>query len=98
MGTSRSTGNHDYVDHYWEHGYAVVRGVFGKEEMRAIHAESQRVYAQGLLHHATWRHKNLLFEILPESFAGQRYLLQAHWVAWISPLFEQIRRDPRVWR
>ncbi len=23
-------------------------------------------------------------------------MLQAHWVAWISPLFERIRRDPRV--
>jgi hypothetical protein len=23
-------------------------------------------------------------------------MLQAHWVAWMSPLFERIRRDPRV--
>ena len=53
MGTSPSTGNHDHVDHYWEHGYAVLRGVFGKDEMRAIQAESQRIYAQGLQHHAT---------------------------------------------
>jgi len=85
-----------HVDHYWEHGYAVVRGVFPGDEMQAIQAETRRLYAEALKHHATWRHQNLLFEILPESYAGQRCVLQAHWVAWISPLFEKIRRDPRV--
>jgi ectoine hydroxylase-related dioxygenase (phytanoyl-CoA dioxygenase family) len=85
-----------HVAHYREHGYAVVRGVFANDEMHALQAETQRIYAEGLRHHATWRHRNLLYEILPESFAGTRYLLQAHWVAWISPLFERIRRDPRV--
>jgi ectoine hydroxylase-related dioxygenase (phytanoyl-CoA dioxygenase family) len=94
--TATTAGDPDYVAHYWEHGYAVVRGLFSREEMRAIQAESQRIYAEGLKHHATWRHQNLLYEILPESFAGQRYVLQAHWVAWMSPLVEKIRRDPRV--
>ncbi len=86
----------DYVRHYQDHGYAVVRGVFSKDEMRLAQQESQRIYAEGLKHHATWRHKNLLFEILPESYAGKRALLQAHWYAWISPFFEKMRRDPRV--
>lgn len=69
----------DYVQHYWDHGYAVVRGVFSQQEMRLAQAESQRIYAEGLQHHATWRHKNLLFEILPESYAGKRTMVQAHW-------------------
>ena len=86
----------DYVQHYWDHGYAVVRGVFSQQEMRLAQAESQRIYAEGLQHHATWRHKNLLFEILPESYAGKRTMVQAHWYAWISPFFEKMRRDPRV--
>lgn len=85
-----------HVAHYWEHGYAIVRGVFSPAEMREVQAESRRIYAEGLKHHATWRHQNLLYEILPESFAGQRHVLQAHWISWISPLFERIRRDPRV--
>ena len=96
MANTVATSEPAYVAHYWEHGYAVVRGVFSKDEMQAIQAETQRIYAEGLKHHATWRHQNLLYEILPESFAGQRYMLQAHWVAWMSPLFERIRRDPRV--
>ena len=86
----------DYVQHYWDHGYAVVRGVFSQQEMLLAQAESQRIYAEGLKHHATWRHKNLLFEILPESYAGKRTMVQAHWYAWISPFFEKMRRDPRV--
>lgn len=85
-----------HVDHYWEHGYAVVRGLFSKSEMVEVQAESRRVYELAKQHHATYRHKNLLYEILPESYAGQRYVLQAHWIAWVSPLFERLRRDPQV--
>lgn len=93
---SRAITNTDHVDHYWEHGYAVVRGVFSREEMKDIQAESRRVHELAMQHHATYRNKNVLYEILPESYAGQRYVLQAHWIAWVSPLFERLRRDPRV--
>ena len=72
MANTLTIGVPGHVAHYWEHGYAVVRGVFSSDEMRAIQAETQRTYAEGLKHHATWRHQNLLYEILPESFAGQR--------------------------
>lgn len=85
-----------HVEHYREHGYAIVRGLFSPDEMAQAQAEARRVYALGLEHHATWRHKNLLYEILPESYAGRRCMLQAHWYAWVSPFFERMRRDPRV--
>jgi hypothetical protein len=91
-----SAGNQDHSGHYWEHGYAVVRGLFSPGEMADIQAESRRVYELALQHYATCRHKNVFYEILPESYAGQRYMLQAHWIAWVSPLFERLRRDPRV--
>jgi ectoine hydroxylase-related dioxygenase (phytanoyl-CoA dioxygenase family) len=88
----------DYVDHYREKGYAVVRGVFPRADMAEAQAETRRIYAEGLKHHATYRDRNLMFEVLPESFAGKRYVLQAHWFAWISPYFEAFRRDPRYYR
>lgn len=88
----------DFVDHYWEHGYAVVRGLFNKAEMAEVQAEAKRIYAEGLKHHATWRYRNLMFEVLPESYAGKRYILQAHWFSWISPFFEQLRRSPQYQR
>lgn len=93
--SSLAAESRDYVDHYWEHGYAIVRGLFDQAEMAEIQAESRRIYQEGLKHHATWRDRNVLFEVLPESFRGRRYVLQAHWMAWISPLFERQRRDPR---
>ncbi|MEO8856889.1 MAG: phytanoyl-CoA dioxygenase family protein [Burkholderiaceae bacterium] len=93
---NQAAATQKHVGHYWEHGYAVVRGVFSKAEMAAVQAESRRIYALASEHHATYRHKNLLYEILPEAYAGQRYVLQAHWIAWVSPLFERLRRDPRV--
>jgi ectoine hydroxylase-related dioxygenase (phytanoyl-CoA dioxygenase family) len=85
----------DHAGHYWEHGYAIVRGLFSKAEMAEIQEETRRIYAEGLKHHASYRDRNLYFEILPEAFAGRRYVLQAHWMSWISPLFERLRRDPR---
>ena len=96
MTNTLASESRGYVDHYWEHGYAVVRGVFPKDEMKVAQAEAQRIYAEGLKHYATYRHKNLLFEVVPESYAGKRYVIQAYWYAWISPLFERMRRDPRV--
>ena len=96
MTETGSTKITEHVEHYWEHGYAVVRGVFTKAEMADVQAESRRIYELGKQHHATYRHKNVLYEILPESYAGRRYVLQAHWIAWVSPLFERLRRDPRV--
>ena len=82
------------MEHYWEKGYAIVRGLFSKEKMTEVQAQTQRIYEEGLKHHASYRHKNLYFDILPESHAGKRYVLQAHWFSWISPFFEELRRDP----
>ena len=57
--------------------------------------ESDWIYQQGLKHHTTYRDRNLLFEVLDDPRAARRVVLQVHWMAWISPLFEQMRRDLR---
>src|SRR5258708_21025502 len=98
MASTLAPERSDHVDHYWEKGYAVIRGLFPKEEIAKAQAEAKRIYAEGLKHHAPYRDRNLLFEVLPESFPGRRYVLQAHWFAWISPHFEWLRRDPRYYR
>lgn len=85
----------DYVDRYRADGYAIVRGLFDAATMAQVQEEARRIYAEGLKHRATYRDRNLLFEILPEAHGGRRYVLQAHWFAWISPFFERFRRDPR---
>ncbi|MBV9344244.1 MAG: phytanoyl-CoA dioxygenase family protein [Gammaproteobacteria bacterium] len=76
-------------------GYTILRRFLPSDLMQEIGAESDRIYEQGLQHHATYRDRNLLFEILDDPQAGRRVVLQVHWMAWISPLFERLRRDAR---
>ena len=85
--------SHAYIDQYWEQGYAVLRGLLPRAAVGDLQAETRRIYEEGLKHPTTYRDRNLLFEILPESFRGRRFVLQAHWIAWISPYFEQLRRS-----
>jgi hypothetical protein len=74
-------------------GYAIIRGFLSPGETAAVSAEVDKMYAEGLKHHATYRDKNLLFEVLNDPKAKRRVVLQAHWTAWISPLMEQMRRS-----
>ncbi len=76
-------------------GYAIVRTFLSPAETEEIALETDRMYAEGLKHHTTYRHKNLLFEILEDPKARRRVVLQAHWTAWISPTMEQMRRSAK---
>ncbi|MFN3643921.1 MAG: phytanoyl-CoA dioxygenase family protein [Gemmobacter sp.] len=81
-------------EQYREEGYAVIRGFLDPDEVAEVQAETRRIYAEGLTHHATYRHGNLCYEILPESAFGARYMVQAYWIAWVSETFERLRRSP----
>ncbi len=81
------------AEQYREEGYAVLRQVLDGQALMQLQAETARIYQEGLTHHATWRHGNLAFEILPEADFGKRYVIQAYWMAWISDYFEQFRRS-----
>ena len=83
----------EWVEQLNSEGYAIVRGFLSPGEMAEIAAETDKMYAEGLKHHATYRHKNLLFEILDDPKAKRRVVLQAHWTAWISPVMERMRRS-----
>ena len=85
----------DIYEQLREEGYAVVRGFFGADDMQRIAAETDRIYQLGIAHHATYRDRNLLFDVLNDPSAGRRVMIQAHWTPWISPCLEQLRRDPR---
>lgn len=80
------------AERYREEGYAIIRGFLDPGEIGALQAETRRVYEEGLSHHATFRHRNLCFEILPEEDFGRRYVIQVQWQAWISAYFEEFRR------
>ena len=76
-------------------GYAIVRGFLSPAETSEIASEVDKMYQEGLKHHATYRDGNLLFEVLDDPKAQRRVVLQAHWTAWISPLMERMRRSEK---
>ena len=84
---------HHVVEQLKSEGYAIIRGFLSPAEITAVSAEADRIYAEGLKHHATYRDRNLLFEVLNDPKAKRRVVLQAHWTAWISPLMEEMRRS-----
>lgn len=83
----------DAAEQYHEEGYPIVRQFVDGDALAALQAETARMYDEGLKHHATFRHGNLAFEILPEQDFRQRYVIQAYWMSWISSYFEQFRRS-----
>jgi ectoine hydroxylase-related dioxygenase (phytanoyl-CoA dioxygenase family) len=85
----------DLVAELHAEGFAIVRGFLSPSETAEISAETRRMYQEGLKHHATYRDKNLLFEVLDDPKANRRVVLQAHWTAWLSPLLERIRRSEK---
>jgi ectoine hydroxylase-related dioxygenase (phytanoyl-CoA dioxygenase family) len=76
-------------------GYAVVRGFLSPAEIAQVSAEADKMYQEGLKHHATYRDKNLLFEVLDDPRANRRVVLQAHWTAWLSPFMDEMRRTQK---
>jgi ectoine hydroxylase-related dioxygenase (phytanoyl-CoA dioxygenase family) len=88
----------DFVEQFKSQGYAIIRGFLSASETAEISAETHRIYQEALKHHATYRHGNLLFEILNDPKAKRRVVLQAHWTAWISPLMERMRRTEKYFK
>jgi ectoine hydroxylase-related dioxygenase (phytanoyl-CoA dioxygenase family) len=87
----------DLVDELEADGYAIVRGFLSPAEIAEVGAEADRMYREGLKHHATYRDGNLLFEVLDDPKANRRVVLQAHWTAWLSPLMERMRRSEKYY-
>lgn len=85
----------DFVEQLHRDGYAIIRGFLAADDVAQMAAEADRIYQEALKHHATYRDKNLLLEVLDDPKAGRRVVIQAHWTAWISPYLERMRRDPR---
>jgi phytanoyl-CoA hydroxylase len=88
----------DLVEELQTEGYAIVRAFLPTAQTAELSAETDKMYQEGLRHHATYRHKNLLFEVLDDPKANRRVVLQAHWTAWLSPFMEQMRRSENYFR
>lgn len=85
-----------YLDELQSEGYTVIRGFLTAAEVAELGSEADRIYSEGMKHHASYRDHNLMFEVLNDPKARRRVVLQAHWTAWISPFLENLRRTVRL--
>jgi len=87
----------DYVQHYHEHGYAVVRGVFRPREVAELAEAFDRIYTAGLAHGTSYRHQNLFFRLASDPRLGT-IVRMVQWPSYVDPVLARYRTDPRMQR
>ncbi|MGH6921818.1 MAG: hypothetical protein ACREJ0_29475, partial [Geminicoccaceae bacterium] len=53
----------EHLEHYREHGYAIVKGVLNRQEVAELALAFDRLYARALGYGASFRHQNVLFRL-----------------------------------
>jgi len=82
------------LEHYRDHGYAVVRGFFAANEVAAMASSFDRHWAVGMARGASWRHGNLFYRVGEDAAIG-RVVKMVQWPAYEDATLEAVRRDPR---
>ena len=95
MAYHRAAHGGDHVAQYRRDGYAIVRGLFGPDEIRAIGAAADQVHAEGVRHGRSFRHGNLFYNVaLDESGTPQVRMVQ--WPSYHQAVLNSVRLDPRM--
>lgn len=84
-----------WEDEYRERGYVILRGVFAADEIAALKRSFDRAYAEGMCHHATWRHQNRVIWVQEHPQVG-RFVSGCQWQSWVDPVLDRVRYDPRM--
>ena len=85
----------DYLDDYHASGFAVVKGLFGTDEVAELAEAFDRVYAEGMLHKRSFRIQNVLFNIADDANLGP-IVRMVQWPSYFHKGLERFRRDPRI--
>ena len=80
---------------FHEHGYAVVRNMFGADEIAELKAASDRAKQRGMAVGRPFRHGNLGYWINDDPRVGTN-VIGMQWPSHEEPAFERHRRDPRM--
>jgi ectoine hydroxylase-related dioxygenase (phytanoyl-CoA dioxygenase family) len=85
------------IRHYRDEGYAVLRGVFGADEVAELAASFDRHWRIGLSHPRSFRHGNLLYRLGDDAALG-RVLRLVQWPSYGDPVLARTRTDRRLFR
>ena len=82
------------VAEYREHGYAIVRGVFSADEVAAIGAAMDAVYATGVAYGRSFRHGNVFYAVTQRADAAP-HVPMAQWPSYQNAVLDAVRLDRR---
>jgi ectoine hydroxylase-related dioxygenase (phytanoyl-CoA dioxygenase family) len=85
----------DHVAHYRREGYAILRGVFGADEIEAIRAAADRVHSEALGHGRSFRHGNLFYRVVEDGSGGPTVPI-VQWPSWRHAALDSVRLDRRI--
>lgn len=85
----------DYVADYRRDGYAVVRGVFGADDVARLGEAFDRLEREGRRLGRSWRHGNLCFRVAQDPAAGLTVPM-VQWPSYVDLTLAAYRADPRI--
>lgn len=85
----------DYINDYKTRGYAIIRGLFGPDDIRMLADAFDQVYAKALDHPKSWRNKNVFFRIARDAGLG-RIVRFAQWPSYFDDTLNAFRTDRRM--
>lgn len=83
----------DPLTAYARDGYAIIRGFFSADEVRAIGAAMDAVYAEGVAYGRSFRHGNLFYKVA--SADGTPAVQMVQWPSYHNAVLNAVRLDPR---
>ena len=83
-----------HVGQYHRDGYAIVRGLFTRDEVEAIGAAADQVHEEGVRHGRSFRHGNLFYNVAPGADGGAEVRM-AQWPSYHQPALNAVRLDRR---
>lgn len=84
-------------EHYWQEGYAIIRGLFSPSEIAEIAAATDQLYAEGVEHGRSFRHGNLYYDV-PTGTDGMPLVRMVQWPSYHQALMNAVRLDRRIAR
>ena len=87
----------DYVSDFARYGYAVIHGLFAREEVTAIAVAADQLQAEGIAHGRSFRHCNLFYNVADDA-GGSPAVRMVQWPSYHQPVMDAVRLDTRIAR
>jgi ectoine hydroxylase-related dioxygenase (phytanoyl-CoA dioxygenase family) len=84
-----------HVSDFRRLGYAIVRGLFSRQEIEEIAAATDQLYAEGVAHGRSFRHGNLFYDVA-DGDSGAPLVRMVQWPSYHQDLLNKVRVDKRL--